>query len=88
MLLKACMQDRRRQRVHLEREHQRSDRITLASSHTRILSPVALRPVVRVARRRSIVDRLLLLGEWMAAIALVGFAGYQVYEGPVQDWLT
>ncbi len=81
------MQDRRRKRVYVEREHQRGDRITLASPHTRILSPVALRPVVRVARRRTIVDRLLLLGEWLAALALVGFAGYQVYEGPVQDWL-
>ncbi len=83
------MQDGRIQRGFQKRTHRGSEAAMLVPRRARVLSPVALRPVVRPPRpRRPLVDRLLLLGEWTAALALVGFGGYQVYDGPVRDWLV
>jgi sortase A len=64
-----------------------SDAAVLVPPHTRVLAPVALRPVVVQSPWRSLVDRLLLVAEWVAAIALVVFAAYQIANGPVRDWL-
>ena len=88
MLLKVCMQNRRLQRVYIEREHGRSVAAVLVPHRSRMLAPVALRPVVSAyGRRRSLIDRLLLYGEWAAAMVLVAFASYQIFDGPVRDWL-
>ena len=82
------MHDGRIQRGIGKRTHRASEATVLVPHHARVLSPVALRPVVKPPRpRHSLVDRLLLLGEWTAALLLVGFGGYQVYDGPVRDWL-